>query len=113
MGGGAASRKDYIAQGRNLNPGMTSKARLPGLFQDNYHSLAGHLSPSLQDEAGTVLILKKEKQVWRGLHMGLAYLVPSEGLSSSGPQGPSSPDLGLRGQLKDPTHNQDPTVTIS
>lgn len=74
MGGGAASRKDYIAQGRNLNPGMTSKARLPGLFQDNYHSLAGHLSPSLQDEAGTVLILKKEKQVWRGLHMGLAHL---------------------------------------
>lgn len=74
MGGGAASRKDYIAQGRNLNPGMTSKARLPGLFQDNYHSLAGHLSPSLQDEAGTVLILKKEEQVWRGLHMGLAHL---------------------------------------
>ena len=28
----------------------------------------------IYDEAGTVLILKKEKQVWRGLHMGLAHL---------------------------------------
>ena len=59
---------------------MTSKAtrplRLPGLFQGNDHSLAGHLSPSFQDETGTVLILKKEKKAWRGLHVGLAHLTP-------------------------------------
>lgn len=79
-GGEAASREDYIAQGQNLNPGMTSKAtrplRLPGLFQGNDHSVAGHLSPSFQDETGTVLILKKEKKAWRGLHVGLAHLTP-------------------------------------
>ena len=40
----------------------TAPVRLPGLSQDRCHSLAGHLSPSLQDEAGTVLILKKERR---------------------------------------------------
>lgn len=101
-----------MAQGPNLNPGMTQKAttplRLPGLFQDSYHSLAGHLSPSLQDEAGTILILKKERDVERSSRR-LSTLDPSEGPPLSGPQGPQSPDLGPRGQSR--TRHPPPTHT--